>query len=46
MEEYQKYAKLPLIPLMVEPPSDQGMQDSTPIIESGRNEIPRALDSP
>jgi glutathione S-transferase len=30
--EYQKYAKLPLIPLVVTPAED-GIQDSTPIIE-------------
>jgi glutathione S-transferase len=30
--EYQKYAKLPLIPLVVTP-TDEGIQDSTPIIE-------------
>src|SRR5262245_60490227 len=30
--EFQKYAKLPLIPLVVTP-SDDGIQDSTPIIE-------------
>jgi glutathione S-transferase len=30
--EYQKYAKLPIIPLVVAP-DDQGMQDSTPIID-------------
>jgi glutathione S-transferase len=30
--EYQKYAKLPLVPLLVTP-DDQGLQDSTPIIE-------------
>lgn len=30
--DYQKYAKLPIIPLVVTP-EDQGMQDSTPIIE-------------
>ena len=30
--EYQKYAKLPIIPLVVTP-DDQGMQDSTPIID-------------
>jgi glutathione S-transferase len=30
--EYQKYAKLPLIPLVVTP-DDEGIQDSTPIIE-------------
>jgi glutathione S-transferase len=32
MAEYQKYAKLPLIPLVVTP-DDQAIQDSTPIIE-------------
>ena len=31
-EEFSKYAKLPLIPLVITP-EDQGMQDSTPIIE-------------
>ncbi|TFH20036.1 MAG: glutathione S-transferase family protein [Myxococcales bacterium] len=31
-EEFSKYAKLPLIPLVVTP-DDEGMQDSTPIIE-------------
>ncbi|MAE97197.1 MAG: enoyl-CoA hydratase [Deltaproteobacteria bacterium] len=32
MEEYQKYSKLPLIPT-VATPDDEGMQDSTPILE-------------
>jgi len=32
MEEYKKYAKLPLIPLVVTP-EDEAIQDSTPIIE-------------
>ncbi len=32
MEEFQRYAKLPLIPLVVAP-DDSAMQDSTPIIE-------------
>ena len=32
MPEFQKYAKLPLIPLVVTP-DDQGIQDSTPILE-------------
>lgn len=32
MEEFSKYAKLPLIPLVVTP-EDQAMQDSTPIME-------------
>ncbi len=35
--EFQKYAKLPLVPLVVTPPNDkgeaEGVQDSTPIIE-------------
>ena len=32
MPEFQKYARLPLIPLVVTP-GDEGIQDSTPIIE-------------
>ena len=32
MEEFQRYAKLPLIPLVVTPEGD-GLQDSTPIID-------------
>jgi glutathione S-transferase len=32
MDEFKKYAKLPLIPLVVTP-EDQGIQDSTPILE-------------
>jgi glutathione S-transferase len=32
-EEFQKYAKLPLIPVVVTP-EDEGLQDSTPIIET------------
>jgi len=32
LEEFQKYAKLPLIPLLVMP-DDSSLQDSTPIIE-------------
>src|SRR5262245_54822487 len=31
-QEFQRYAKLPLIPLVVTP-EDQGFQDSTPILE-------------
>ena len=31
-DEYQRHAKLPLVPLVVTP-EDEGMQDSTPIIE-------------
>jgi glutathione S-transferase len=37
--EFQKYAKLPLIPLVVTP-EDEGMQDSTPIIERLEAEHP------
>ncbi len=33
MPEFQKYAKLPLVPLVVTP-EDKGIQDSTPIIEA------------
>lgn len=33
MEEFQKYAKLPLVPLVITP-DGQGIQDSTPIIEA------------
>ncbi len=33
MAEYQKYAKLPLIPLVITP-EDEGLQDSTPILET------------
>ena len=37
--DFQKYAKLPIIPLVVTP-SDQGVQDSTPIIEQLEKEHP------
>lgn len=37
--EFQKYAKLPLIPLLVTP-EGQGLQDSTPIIETLEAKIP------
>ncbi|MFK7895687.1 MAG: glutathione S-transferase family protein [Myxococcota bacterium] len=33
MEEYQKFAKIPIVPLVVTP-DDQGLQDSTPIMET------------
>ena len=39
-EEFQKYAKLPLIPLVVTP-DGQGMQDSTPIIEAIEAKFPQ-----
>ncbi len=32
-EEYQKYARLPLIPVVVTP-QDEGLQDSTPILDA------------
>ncbi|HJQ59698.1 MAG TPA: glutathione S-transferase family protein [Vineibacter sp.] len=37
--EFQKYAKLPLIPLLITP-DGQGMQDSTPIIERLEAQLP------
>lgn len=40
MEEFQRYAKLPLIPLVVTP-ADEGMQDSTPILERLDQEFPK-----
>jgi glutathione S-transferase len=39
MAEFQKYAKLPLIPLVVTP-EDQALQDSTPIIEEMEARVP------
>ena len=39
MKEFQQYAKLPLIPLVVKP-DDTGIQDSTPIIEALEAEFP------
>jgi len=51
--EFQKYAKLPLVPLVVMPPNDkgesEGVQDSTPIIErfeAGRPEPSVVPDDP
>jgi glutathione S-transferase len=37
--EFQKYAKLPLIPLVITP-EDEGMQDSTPILEKLEAKFP------
>ena len=37
--EYQKYAKLPLVPLVITP-APAGMQDSTPIIETLEAQFP------
>jgi len=51
--EFQKYAKLPLVPLVVTPPGangqSEGMQDSTPIIErfeTGRTQPSIVPDEP
>jgi len=38
-EEYQKYAKLPLIPV-VATPEDEGLQDSTPILDKMEAKFP------
>jgi glutathione S-transferase len=38
-EEFQKYAKLPLIPV-VATPEDEGLQDSTPILETMEAKFP------
>jgi len=44
--EFQKYAKLPLVPMVVTPPNDKGesesVQDSTPIIERFEASLPGA----
>ncbi|MDJ0787627.1 MAG: glutathione S-transferase family protein [Myxococcota bacterium] len=37
--EYQKYAKIPIVPLVVTP-DDQGVQDSTPIMEGIEAQFP------
>jgi glutathione S-transferase len=39
-EDFKKYAKLPLIPLVVSP-QDEGIQDSTPIIEKMEALVPQ-----
>jgi glutathione S-transferase len=39
MEEFQKYAKLPLIPLVITP-EGAGLQDSTPILEQMERKFP------
>ena len=38
-EEFSKYARLPLIPLVITP-EDEGIQDSTPIIEAMEEKFP------
>ena len=39
MDEYNRYAKLPLIPLVVTP-DEKALQDSTPILEAMENVVP------
>ena len=39
MDEYQKHAKIPIIPLVVSP-GGQGIQDSTPILDGMENQNP------
>ena len=39
MAEYKKYARLPIVPLVVTP-EDEGLQDSTPIIETMEARVP------
>ncbi len=43
--EFQKYAKLPLIPLVVTP-EDEGLQDSTPILEKMEARYPEPAIQP
>ncbi len=38
-DEFQRYARLPLVPLVVTP-DDRGLQDSTPIVEAMETEFP------
>ena len=38
-DEFRRYAKLPLVPLVITP-DDRGMQDSTPILEAMETEYP------
>ena len=40
MADYQKYAKIPIIPLVVTP-DEQGLQDSTPIMEKMESLFPQ-----
>ena len=39
MADYQKYAKIPIIPLVVSP-AEEGLQDSTPIIDGLEQKFP------
>ena len=41
MADYQKYAKIPIVPLVVTP-DEQGIQDSTPIMEAMEELFPES----
>ncbi len=45
MADYQKYAKIPIIPLVVTP-DEQGLQDSTPIMEAMEELFPEHTTHP
>ncbi|MEO2169068.1 MAG: glutathione S-transferase family protein [bacterium] len=45
MEEYQKYARLPIVPA-VATPEDEGLQDSTPILEEMERRFPEPAIQP
>lgn len=45
MDEYQKHARLPIIPLVVTP-SGTGIQDSTPIMDALDSEFPEPVVNP
>ncbi len=45
LADYQKFAKLPLIPLVVTP-EDEGIQDSTPILEALEKRFPNPSTHP
>lgn len=45
MAEYQKYARLPIIPA-VATPEDEGLQDSTPILEAMETKFPEPATHP
>ncbi len=45
LADYQKFAKLPLIPLVVTP-DDEGIQDSTPILEALEQRFPESTTHP
>ncbi len=45
MADYQKYAKIPIIPLVVTP-DEQGLQDSTPILEQIDTAFPEPSTQP